>query len=62
MPLFFAFPFLFNFVKNWKGCFTYLSAGGLTVLVGYLWGFSLYWEAPFSVGEFQVISPMVHFV
>ena len=54
IPLFFAFPFLFNLVKNWKGFFAYLSAGGLTVLAGYLWGFSLYWEAPFSVGEFQV--------
>ena len=54
IPLFFAFPFLFNVKREWKSCFVYLFVGGVTVLAGYIWGFSLYWDAPLSVSEFQV--------
>lgn len=53
IPLFFAFPFLLLNRASLQRLMLYLFVGGITVVSGYLWGFSLYWETPFSIEAFR---------
>lgn len=52
IPLMFAFPFLLLSKDGWPKMLLYCVTGSVTVLLGYLWGYWLYWPQPVDITQF----------